>query len=90
MSSQEDGSHSLGYLAVPPPTPEEQSSLYLPILPRRAKKSLKSKSLQPVVMAVRSTLDEDNTVNMLELCLGHANVEHTLCSIKVSFLQSPG
>jgi hypothetical protein len=59
------------YLGVPPPTSEEQSSLYLPILTRRAKKPLNQNSLRPTAMVVRTTLDEDDTVSysLLYFCL---------------------
>ena len=53
------------YLGVPPPTPEEQSSLYLPILPKGSRKALKHKSLHPPPIVVRSTLGEENTVSRI-------------------------
>ena len=67
MSTLTDADLSLEYFGVPPPTPEEQSSLYLPILTWRAKKPLNQNSLQPTALVVRSTLDEDDTVSIFVL-----------------------
>ena len=61
------------YMGVPSPTPEEQSSLYLPILSKRRRKPLKKRSSYPPAMVVKSTLDEENTVTKIVFELYQSN-----------------
>ena len=69
MSNITDADSSQEYFGVPPPTSEEQSSLYLPILTRRTKKPLNYNSLHPTALVVRTTLDEDDTVGYFMLSI---------------------